>query len=90
MTKIEKNLQLNKKNIFSDKKLQFTRKDVQATEEALSPQKRTSSTSKHKISKFLSTFVGQFCPSGSGSNPDPKHGTKIEEMVIKNIRLQLP
>jgi hypothetical protein len=28
-------------------------KDAQATGKALSPQKRTSSTSKHKISKFL-------------------------------------
>jgi hypothetical protein len=41
--------------IFWDKKLQFTYpwapiKEVQATEEDFSPQKRTSSTSKHEIS----------------------------------------
>jgi hypothetical protein len=43
--------------------------DAQATEEAFSPQKRTSNTSKHEI------FVGHFCPPGSRSadliNPDP-------------------
>jgi hypothetical protein len=38
-------------------------KDVQATEEAFTPQKRTSSTSKHEISYFC----GPFCPPGSGS-----------------------
>jgi hypothetical protein len=32
-------------------------KDFQATEEAFSPQKRTSSTSKHEISNFFLTFV---------------------------------
>jgi hypothetical protein len=41
--------------VFIDEKMQFTYpqpsiKDVQATEEAISPQKSTSSTSKHKIS----------------------------------------
>jgi hypothetical protein len=36
-------------------------KDIQATEEASSPQKRTSSTSKHEISKYFSTFMGHFC-----------------------------
>ncbi len=30
-------------------------------------QKRTSSASKHEISWFFSTFVGPFCPPGSGS-----------------------
>ncbi len=50
--------------------------EVQATGEACSPQKRTSSTSKHEISWLFSIFVGHFCPSDlieSGSNPDPKH-----------------
>jgi hypothetical protein len=37
-------------------------KDVQATGEAFSPQKRTSSTSKHKISKIYH-FCGSFLPS---------------------------
>jgi hypothetical protein len=46
-------------------------KNVQATEEAFSPQKRTSSTSKYEISlKFFFSFMGHFCPlrseSGSG------------------------
>jgi hypothetical protein len=34
--------------------------------QAFSPQKRTSSTSKNGISKFVPTFVGHFCPPGSG------------------------
>ncbi len=51
--KIEKNLQLKKNyGIFLNQKLQYTYsqasiKDVQATEEAFSPEKRASSTSKH-------------------------------------------
>ncbi len=64
-------------------------KDVQATEGAFSPQKRTSSTSKHKFFEFLHFFLflcghGQW---GSGSSrpksmrnhavldsdPDPQH-----------------
>jgi hypothetical protein len=56
-----------------DRKLQFTYplasiKDVQATGEASSPQKKTSSTSKHENSLFFSIFVGHFCPPGSGSS----------------------
>ncbi len=52
-------------------KLQFTFswafiKDVKATEEAFSPQKRTSSTYKHEIYLFFSVFEGHFCPPGSG------------------------
>jgi hypothetical protein len=35
-------------------------KEGQAEGEALSPQKRTSTTSKHKISSVLSIFVGNF------------------------------
>jgi hypothetical protein len=47
---------------ISYQKLQFTYplasvKDFQATEEALSPQERTSSTSKHEISYFFSTQI---------------------------------
>jgi hypothetical protein len=38
-----------------------------STKEALSYQKRTSSTSKHKIFKFFPAFVGHFCPPGFGS-----------------------
>ncbi len=34
-------------------------KDVQATEGAFSPQKRTTSTSKHEISNFFTSFY--FC-----------------------------
>jgi len=53
-----------------DKKLQFTYpysiKKVQVTEEAFSSQ-RPSNTSKHELFKKNSTFVGHFCPPGSGS-----------------------
>jgi hypothetical protein len=50
---------------FLDQKLQFTFpyasiKDAQATGEAFSPQKRTSSTSKHENSVLFSIFVGLF------------------------------
>jgi hypothetical protein len=38
---------------------------------AFSTQKRTSSTSKHGIFRFISTFAGHFCPPGSGSNANP-------------------
>jgi hypothetical protein len=58
--------------MFFYQKLQFSYpyasiKDVQATEEAFSAQKRTSITSKLKISSFFIFFWGQFCPPGSGS-----------------------
>jgi hypothetical protein len=59
-----KKITAGKNLIFSfDQKLQFTYplatiKDVQATGEAFSPQKRTSSTSKHKIYQlFLFLWV---------------------------------
>ncbi len=42
-------------------------KDAQATGEAFSPQKRTSSTTKHENSVLFSIFVGHFCPPGTGS-----------------------
>jgi hypothetical protein len=35
--------------------------------EAISPQKRTSSTSKHEIFELISIFLGHFCPLGFGS-----------------------
>jgi hypothetical protein len=54
---------------------------VQVIEEAFSSQKRPSNTSKHELVKKFPTFVGHFCPPGSGSgsndpiksgsNPDP-------------------
>jgi hypothetical protein len=73
MKKIEqKFIAENKIGYFFDKKLQFSYplasiKDVQATGDAFSPYKRTSSTSKHENSLLSSTFVGHFCPPGSGS-----------------------
>ncbi len=57
-------LELNSASFF-DQKLQFT--DVQTTEEAFSPQRRISSTSKNKIYQFFSMFVGHFFPPGSWS-----------------------
>ena len=51
-------------------------KDAQATGEAFSPQKRTSSTSKHENSVLFSIFVGKFLPSwirirNLNADPDP-------------------
>ncbi len=40
---------------------------LKSTGETFSPQKRTSSTSKHEIYEIFSIFVGQFCPPGFGS-----------------------
>jgi hypothetical protein len=64
----------------------------QATEEAYSPQKRTSSTSKHNIFKFFSIFVGHICPpeSGYGStdlinpdpDPDPEHCCQYHTLLV--------
>ncbi len=77
MTKNWKNLQLIKKCTIQYLP-QASIKDVLATREAFSPQKRTSSTSKHEIFIF-SICVGHFCSPRStdliesGSNPDPKH-----------------
>ncbi len=81
----------NWKKITAEKKFNFfwsktttnlslgLQKNVQVKEEALSSQKRPSNISKHELLKFLTTFVGHFCPPGSGStepieygsNPDP-------------------
>jgi hypothetical protein len=52
---LKKNLKLKKLKNFLDQSLEFTYskasiKEVQVTKEAFSSQKRTSSTSKHKIS----------------------------------------
>ncbi len=47
--------------------INYNLQDVQVTEEAFSSQKKTSSTSKHDISKTFSTFVGHF----SLLDPDP-------------------
>ncbi len=57
--KLEKKITAEKKiNFFWDQKLQVSYpqafiKNIQVTEEAFSSQKRTSSTSKHEISKFF-------------------------------------
>ncbi len=68
----EKKLQPKKIDIFSYRKLQFTFpyasiKDVKATGEAVSPQKRTYSTSKHETFLTFSCFVGHF----AFLDPDP-------------------
>jgi hypothetical protein len=76
MTKNWKKFTAEKKSIFLDQKLPFTYpwafiKDYQATEEAFSPQKRTSSTSKLEIFKFF-YFCGSFLPFWIQlPNPDP-------------------
>jgi hypothetical protein len=54
----KKKFTAEKISMFFYQKLQFTypqasKKDVQATEEAFGPQKRTSSTSKHKFFYFF-------------------------------------
>jgi hypothetical protein len=73
-------------NIFENTKLQFIylsayMKDDQATGEASSPQKRTSSTSKHLTSKFFLIlwvilsyeFRIRFQPTKIFAGPDPQH-----------------
>jgi hypothetical protein len=69
-----KNLQL-KKNFIFFQKLEFTypkasRKDVQDIEEAFSPHKKISITSKHEIS-FFSTFVRYFAILDPDPDTDP-------------------
>ncbi len=51
--------------------------NAQATGEAFSPQKSTSSTSKHELSSFFSIFECHFCPpvSGSGSRGSIESGS---------------
>jgi hypothetical protein len=84
MTKNWEKLQLKKNFIFFYQKLQFTYplasiKDVQATGEAFSPQKRTSSTSKHEIS-FL-YFSGNFYPPGCGSGSQIRIRTRSTGLI---------
>jgi hypothetical protein len=73
MTKYLKKFTAEKKfDIFFEKKLQFSYpqasiKDAQAAEEAFSPQKRTSSTTKHEYSLLCSIHVARFCTPGSGA-----------------------
>jgi hypothetical protein len=82
-----------KKNKFFCQKLLFTYpwasiENVLVTEEAFSPKKRTSSTSKHEISKFVILFwvifilldrygYGSTDLIESGPDPDPKHCKKL-------------
>ncbi len=58
-------------NFFLDQKL----KNVQVTEEAFSSQKRPFNTSKHELKKNCFTFVGHFCPPGSGSTDPIESGS---------------
>jgi hypothetical protein len=55
---------------FFDKNLQFIY--VRATEDAFSPQKRTSSTSKNEFYQLFSMFVGRFFL----LDPDPRIQTR--------------
>ncbi len=92
MTKIwQKIYSWKNKLIILDEKLQFpypsvSIKDIQAPREAFGPQKRTSSTSKHEISKFFSTLVGHFCLPGSGSGytnlTESKSGSGSETLIL--------
>jgi hypothetical protein len=94
MTKICYKFTAEKKNIFLSKIAIF-----QATEEAFSPQKRTSSTSKHEIAKkilFLWVIFALLDPdpeSGSTGliesvDPDPEHCNKHRSVVRIRILLQ--
>ncbi len=71
--KIGKKLQLKKKKIFGSKTIIYPSLGLHKerpgyrTEEAFSSQKRPSNTSKPELLKFFTTFVGHFCPPGSGS-----------------------
>jgi hypothetical protein len=74
---LKKKITAEKKLFFFDQKLKCTYskasiKNVQVTEKAFRSQKRPSNTSKHELIKKFSTFVGHFCPPGSGSgSTDP-------------------
>jgi hypothetical protein len=59
-------------------------KDVQAILEAFSPQKRTSSTSKHEIFELFSIFVGHPL---TWQNPDP---IRIRNTVLNTTYIQFP
>ncbi len=56
-------------------------KGVQVKKEAFSSQKRTSSTSKHDISKVFSTFVHHFCPPGSESGSGFRIRIRITDLI---------
>ncbi len=76
-----KKIQLKVFISFFDQKLRFpyplaSLKNVQATEEAFSPQKRTSSTLKNEIYWLSNIFVGHFWLHGSGSR-DPIESTTL-------------
>jgi hypothetical protein len=61
-----KNVQLKKFTIY------LAQKDVQATGEAFSPQKKTTSTSRHENSELFILFLGLFLPSWFRiPNPNP-------------------
>jgi hypothetical protein len=91
MTKNRKNLQLEKITIhffwIKNYKLPIPGppiKDVQAAEEAFSPQKRTSSTSKHEIFLIFLNFCGAFFPSWIRiriPNPDSESGLRIRILI---------
>ncbi len=53
--------------------------------EAFSPQKRTSSTSKHENSVLFSIFVGNFCPPGSGSAIWMRIRIRIQQLKLMRI-----
>ena len=52
---------------------------------AFSPQKRTSSTSKHENSVLFSIFVGHFCPPGSGSGSAIWMRIRIQQLKLMGI-----
>ena len=61
-------------------------KDAQATGETFSPQKRTSSTSKHENSLLFSIYVVNFSPPGSGSGSGSGTTTMVS-YLLKWIQL---
>jgi len=63
---------------------------VQGTGETFSPLKRTSSTSKLKISSVFSLFVGHFCPSETGSGSSRPKSIRIRNnnaATLSRLRL---
>jgi hypothetical protein len=86
MTKNLNKCTTEKKNcfFFGSTTIFLSLKDVQVTKEAFSSRKRTSSTSKYEIFSFFSTFVGHFCPPGSGSDwdPDPQPCLLVSQALV--------
>jgi hypothetical protein len=74
----KKNTAENFSFLFFSSKLQFTY--FQATEEAFSPQKRTSSTSK----KMKKMFGGLFCPPGSGYGSRDPIESRSTALIIRH------